>query len=278
MPKSKRERKSALTRVQKKNRANKDALVTKIRAALEEVHPLHLYVFSLRNQKNSVLKELREQWAGSRFFMGKNKVMQLALGRTPEEEERPGLAALARQLSGTRGLLATSKGPEEVAAFFADFTETHYARSGFRCKEHYKLAAGTLPADRCPHPMEPMLRRLGLPTKLVQGKVELLNEVHVARAGDVLTPEQCKILQIFGVKLAQFQVKLVAHWHDGAVSEMDGAEDSDDDEEEQAAGEDAEDEGIELRTAGGEFEPYMGGFADDDDEGMGGEDEEEMFS
>jgi hypothetical protein len=31
-----------------------------------------------------------------RFFLGKNKVMQLALGKTPEDEQKSGLANLAR--------------------------------------------------------------------------------------------------------------------------------------------------------------------------------------
>ena len=213
MPKSKRERKSALTQVQKKTRAVKDALVTKIRAAVESLP--YVYVFRVQNMKNTEMKTVREQWPGSKFFLGKNKVMQLALGKTPQDELKTGLSKLAAQISGSRGLLATDRPEKEVVQTLESVSEMHYARSGFICTESYKLAAGTLPADRCPHPMEPMLRKLGLPTKLTQGRIELLNDVNICRKGDVLTPEQCKLLQIFGVKMAKFTVEVLYMWKDG---------------------------------------------------------------
>lgn len=37
------------------------------------------------------MKEVREQWKPSRFFFGKNKVIAIGLGRTPEEEIEPDL-------------------------------------------------------------------------------------------------------------------------------------------------------------------------------------------
>lgn len=294
MPKSKRERKSALTQVKKKTRAVKDALVSKIRSAVEELP--FVYVFRVSNMKNSQMKAVREQWPNSKFFLGKNKVMQLAIGKSNEDEIKPGMAKLAQHVTGSRGLLATDRTEEEVAAALADVSEMHYARSGFTCTGNYKLAAGVLPTDRCPHPMEPMLRRLGLPTKLVQvrtetrrnrrtarrarqmrhplhtslmpflyppllycslclqGHIELLNEVNVCRAGDVLTPEQCKILQIFGVKLAKFNIEVLYLCKDGLVKELPAAS------EEEEAIEGDDEEGIELRTAGGDFEPFLGGF------------------
>lgn len=202
-----------------------------------------------------------------RFFLGKNKVMQLALGKTPEEEQKSGLAKLAQTISGTRGLLFTDKSQEEVSEYFGAYRAQHFARSGFQCTGNYKLAAGTLPADRCPHPMEPLLRKVGLPTKLVQGKVELLNDVNVAVKGDTLTPEQCKIMQIFGVKLAQFKLHLLYAWKDGQVSEVEGegAADADDDA-------DAGEEFQELRDLGGDAEPYV----EDEEDAAAGEDDEDM--
>lgn len=204
-------------------------------------------------------------WLSFRFFLGKNKVMQLALGKTPEEEQKSGLAKLAQTISGTRGLLFTDKSQEEVAEYFSTYRAQHFARSGFQCAGNYKLAAGTLPADRCPHPMEPLLRKVGLPTKLVQGKVELLNDVNVAVKGDTLTPEQCKIMQIFGVKLAQFKLHLLYAWKDGQVTEVEG-ENAAADEDEAAEGEEFQ----ELRDLGGDAEPYV------EEEDAAGEDDEDM--
>ena len=40
--------------------------------------------------------KVRSQWKSSRFFFGKNRVLQAALGRTEAEEYREGLAGLAK--------------------------------------------------------------------------------------------------------------------------------------------------------------------------------------
>ena len=46
--------------------------------------------------RNSKLKEVRGLWRHSRFFYGKNRVMQAALGRTEAEEYREGLSHVAK--------------------------------------------------------------------------------------------------------------------------------------------------------------------------------------
>ena len=46
-----------------------------------------LFVFSVDNMRNLHFKDVREKWAKhSTFFMGKNRVMALALGRDESEE------------------------------------------------------------------------------------------------------------------------------------------------------------------------------------------------
>lgn len=154
-------------------------------------------------------------------------------------------------ITGNRGLLFTNKPQSEVVEYFSQFSASHFARSGFECTGNYKLAEGALPADRCPHPMEPLLRKLGLPTELKMGKVLLRQDVNVAHKGDVLTPEQCKILQIFGVKLATFKIHLLYAFEEGVVTEIEGeagAKGGDADEEKDGEGDDA----IELRDVAGD--------------------------
>ena len=50
------------------------------------------------------------------------------------------------------------------------------------------------PLDQFSHSIEPYLRSLGLPTSLERGKVVLLQDHTVCEAGDILTPEQAKII------------------------------------------------------------------------------------
>lgn len=60
----------------------------------------HVYVFSFENMRNQKFKEFRDQLkSSSRFFLGSNKVMQVALGRSASDEIRPGLHKVSKVAS-----------------------------------------------------------------------------------------------------------------------------------------------------------------------------------
>ena len=98
--------------------------------------------------------------------MGRNKVMAVGLGRTPEAEIKPSLHKLAAGLAGSRGLLFTNETLESVKGWFAEHKKFCFARSGTVATETIVLPEG--PLDM-PHSMEPQLRQLGLPTRLKDG-------------------------------------------------------------------------------------------------------------
>lgn len=218
MPKSRRDRPVSLTKVKPKGRQVKDRLVASIRDCLSNFS--HVYVFETINQQNRRMKEIRDEWAGSRFFLGKNRVMQSALGRDDSSELVPGASAIGQFLAGPRGLLFTEKPRDEVMQYFDSFSDIHYARSGCVAEETFTLEEGPLPIEYCPHPIEPQLRKLGLPTKLHGGVIQLLKDVVVCSQGDILTPEQCNILKIFHKPMATFKIAVVAHLHDGQVESL----------------------------------------------------------
>lgn len=70
--------------------------------------------------------------------------------------------------------------------------------------------------------MEPQLRQLGLPTTLKKGVVTLLSDYEVCKEGDVLTPEQARILKLFGYEMAEFKVTIRYMWdaQSGRFQEM----------------------------------------------------------
>ncbi|XP_009323525.1 PREDICTED: mRNA turnover protein 4 homolog [Pygoscelis adeliae] len=95
--------------------------------------------------------------------------------------------------------------------------------------------------------MEPQLRQLGLPTALKKGVVTLLSDYEVCKEGDVLTPEQARVLgassgtkKLFGYEMAEFKVTIKFLWNsetgdfqklvgDTAAAEEEEEEDGDDD-------------------------------------------------
>ncbi len=76
------------------------------------------------------------------------------------------------------------------------------------------------------HSVEPNLRKLGVPTRLVKGRVEVEAEegFEVCREGEVLGSGQTTLLKMFGVAMAEFSVGVRA-WLDrekGNVTVVEG--------------------------------------------------------
>ncbi|KAJ3082181.1 mRNA turnover 4 [Quaeritorhiza haematococci] len=224
MPKSKRSKIVSLTKTQKKpGRERKDTLFTQIRECVETY--AHIFVFSIDNMRTTFFKDVREEWkTNSRFFLGKNKVIAKALGLTPEEAYRDNLHLLAQKLEGQVGILFTNADVEQVKSYFSTFRSNDYARSGFIATETVTIPAGPVTrgpdAEKFPHNMEPQLRALGMPTKLVVGVVTLDRDYTICEEGDTLTPEQAQLLKHFYNQMAVFHVDLLYHWTDGTFTEL----------------------------------------------------------
>ena len=312
----------ALTKTKKRGHERKDRLLSAIRESVS-LFPL-AFVFELQSPRNVKFKQLREEWTGSKFFHGKNRVMQVALGRTTEEEQREGIHKLApvsssaagrhcqqavrplslqradasvlparsvhhrppwpslhrhQQGGGARVSEESSRRSSRCPAlppfavspplllpsarrFFSSFSHPHYARSGCVAPRSFTLSAGPLPSDIAPHPLEPTLRKLGLPTRLQQSVVELLSDVVVCREGDVLTPEQCRLLQIFQQQMAVMRVRMVAVW-EAATGEVEEVAD------------DGGGDGGELGASGAQGGKQQAAASEMATEGAGAEEEED---
>lgn len=214
MPRSKRARKVNLTNTKSKGRALKTELVGRIRDAVEEFE--HLYVFSFENMRSNLFKSLRQELSSSRIFLGKNKVMALALGHNEADEYMPELYHIGNDLSGQRGLLFTNSGPEEVQALFDKWRASDFARGGMVAPRTVVLPRGSL--TTMIHSMIDPLRKLGLSVTLKRGVVTLDEDTHLCKEGEELTPEQARLLKLFEHKLAEFKLSMVSHWAEGVYT------------------------------------------------------------
>ncbi|XP_040182723.1 mRNA turnover protein 4 homolog [Rana temporaria] len=208
MPKSKRDKKVSLTKTTKKGLAVKQNLIEELRKCVDTYK--YLFVLSVGNMRNQKLKDVRNAWKHSRLFFGKNKVMAVALGRGPSDEYKDNLHQLCKCLKGEVGLLFTDRTQEEVKEWFDKFQEIDFARAGTKATFSVALDAG--PLEQFTHSMEPQLRQLGLPTALKKGVVTLLSDYEVCKDKDTLTPEQARLLKLFGYQMAEFKVTLKAMW------------------------------------------------------------------
>uniref|UniRef100_A0A4W4FTM9 Ribosome assembly factor mrt4 n=1 Tax=Electrophorus electricus TaxID=8005 RepID=A0A4W4FTM9_ELEEL len=209
MPKSKRDKKVSLTKTAKKGLEAKQNLIEELRKCVDTYR--YLFVFSVENTRNNKLKDVRAAWKHSRFFFGKNKVMMIALGKGPTDEYKDNLHKVSEFLKGEVGVLFTNKTKEEVIEYFDCVKETDYARAGNVAEMAVTLDEG--PLEQFTHSMEPQLRQLGLPTALKKGVVTLLQDYEVCKEGDVLTPEQARILKLFGIEMSEFKVSIKCMWN-----------------------------------------------------------------
>lgn len=161
--------------------------------------------------RNTLLKEVRGEWKDSRFFFGKNRIMQLGLGATESTEVEKDLHKLSQRITNQCGLLFTSRAKEAVQKWFSNYSAVDYARSGFRATETVTIDKG--PQDEFCHSIEPHIRKLGLPSKLDKGIVVLYKDYTVCKKGQILTPEQAKILKLIAKPIATFKLTPKCYWN-----------------------------------------------------------------
>lgn len=187
MPKSRRNKVLALTKTKKKGREAKESLIEQIHSSLESFK--FCYVLSFENMRTGPFKKIQNQMRDSKFFIGKNKVMQVALGKHPEDEAADNSHVLSQYLRGQVCILFTNKAEKELQKEIESHRDPDYAKAGTKATYTVFLQKGKEALDAYGHGMETHLRQLGLPTKLNMQKIELLADTFVCREGEELSVE-----------------------------------------------------------------------------------------
>ncbi|THH14140.1 hypothetical protein EW146_g6161 [Bondarzewia mesenterica] len=260
MPKSKRQKLVSLTKVSKKTKEHKGAQITELQKHVEKWK--YCWLFEVGNMRNAHLQTVRNLWkdtldSSARIFFGRGAVMAKALGKTPEEEHRPGLAKLSVQIKGQVGLLFTDTEPTEVIEWFKDFRQLEFARQGNRAARTVIIPAGPImqhhsdPPEPFPHNEEPQLRKLGLTTVMKKGVPSLHVPHKLCEKGKPLTSEQAQLLKLIGEKMVEFRVGLKARWDaaTGEVVQIDDPAFSLDDVEQQAEADEDGNDAMTIETS-----------------------------
>lgn len=243
MPSSKRNRVVPTSQTKK----NRKELVRRLHSSIQSlaVEYRYIFVFDVMNMRNTFIKQVRTDFSDSRIVMGKTKVMMVALGKDEETEVVPGVNQLEPYVKGEVGLLFTNQDVRDVEEYFEGFANLDFARSGTEAQMEVRIPSGEIYTqyavdggedDPLPIQIEPQLRKLGVPTRIKQGKV-VLEEVAegamdddegylVCREGDVLDSRQTSILKILGVRMSEFKMGLRAVYDksSASVKELGGTE------------------------------------------------------
>eukprot|EP01126_Amoeba_proteus_P063383 TRINITY_DN8737_c0_g1_i4.p1 TRINITY_DN8737_c0_g1~~TRINITY_DN8737_c0_g1_i4.p1 ORF type:complete len:222 (-),score=29.13 TRINITY_DN8737_c0_g1_i4:256-921(-) len=206
MPKSKRAKVVSLTKTKKKGKESKQELIKDIGQSLLKYNTI--FVLYPQNQRNNRLKELRLQFRSSRFYFGKNKVIRKAFELHSGQKE--GLDKFCQAIVGNCGLLFTNEPVEKMKAFFQTYSVQDYPRTGFVATKDVSIPTGIL--EHYPASLELRFRSLGVPTKLTNGQIEVLGDFSVCREGEVLSPDQARLLILLEEKMSQFRIQLLCSW------------------------------------------------------------------
>lgn len=220
MPKSARNKVVSLTQTDKKGRENKERIADELRKSLDQYN--YVWILDVENMRNQFLQQIRQDWDGSRIMFGKTKLLQAVMGRNVEDEYLENLHKFSSLLKGSVGLLFTNEEPTVVKDYFETFEQKDFARSGTEAPLTFEIPAGIVYAtggqmpveDDVPiaHSLESTLRNLGMPTRLVAGKVELTDPFTVCTEGETLDSKKASLLKQFGVACATFKVHLLGRY------------------------------------------------------------------
>lgn len=153
--------------------------------------------------------------------------MSRALGSDPSSAVAENIHLLSPHISGSVALLFTNRTPTEIKEYFSTFTPVDFARAGAVANRTFVIppgvvyaTGGAVPAEHdvpLGHTIEPELRRLGVPTRMVRGKV-VLGDVDgqtgegytVCKEGETLDSRQTRLLKLFDQCLSEFKVRVLA--------------------------------------------------------------------
>ena len=212
-----------MTQTEKRStRDHKSKYIEEVREAVDK-HEC-IYLFSYENMRSSKFKNVRLDFRGtdddgssSRIFLGKNKLLQIALGRSPEEEYADNLHHLTKRIhGGSVGLLLTSRDKKFVEDYFSNLQEPDFARAGSTANREVRISSEEL--SNFPVSMMEQFRKCGMPVEIKMGKIILRDEkdsYRICKENEVLSADKCKLLVLLGFKLSTFKVELVCRWSGG---------------------------------------------------------------
>lgn len=221
MPRSKRSKLVTLAQTDKKTRENKTRIFDEVRSALDEFK--YVWVLKLDDVRTPVLQDIRSDWTGSKLILGKRRVLEKALGDSPEDEYKDNLHKLSKLTTGVCGLLLTNETVETVQAYFSAYTKQDYSRAKSKAPIDFTIPegivysrGGQIPYEEdvpMSHSLEETLRnKLKIPTRIKAGKITISEPYVVCTKGDTLDVRQALILKQFGIAASEFKVPTLAYY------------------------------------------------------------------
>jgi len=196
-----------------KKRLRKEAYAEKLRTLLNEYKNILICVVDNvgSNQMQKVRLALRGQAV---LLMGKNTVMRKVI--TQEAEKNPKLSALLDNITGNIGFVFTNGDLNKCRSTIQENKVPAAAKSGTMAPIDVFVPPGPTGLDPG---QTAFFQALQIPTKIARGSIEIINKVHLVKAGEKVTLSHVALLQKLNIRPFHYGMIVTHAFEDGAVYE-----------------------------------------------------------
>ena len=181
------------------------------------VHDIEHYpivgVLNLENLPAQQLQVMRSMLKskGVKLSMARKKLLYLALSQSKKKH----LDQLSAKIKGMPALLFTKENPFALNSLILKNKSEAPAKAGQAAPRDIVVKAG--PTSFAPGPIISELAAVGIKTKVNAGKLEIIQDVVVAKEGDAISAKLAETLKRLDIKPMEIGLNLVAVWEDGLI-------------------------------------------------------------
>jgi len=193
--------------------ARKNAYIDKLKGYMKSC-PKVLIVQS-DNVGSKQMQEIRHALRGKAYvLMGKNSMMRVALNQFQEAHEEIDMSGLLEIVKGNIGFIFCKSEPEEVRKIVLANKVPSAAKAGVLAPVDVTIPAG--PTNLDPSQTN-FFQALNIATKIVKGQIEIVNDVHIIKAGVKVQMSEQVLLQKLHVNPFSYSLKTNYIYENGNV-------------------------------------------------------------
>ena len=148
---------------------------------------------------------------GVKLSMARKNLLYLALSQSKKKD----LDQLTAKIKGMPALLFTTENPFALNSLIMKNKSEAPAKAGQTAPRDIIVKAGQ--TSFAPGPIISELAAVGIKTKVTAGKLEIIQDVTVAKEGDAISAKLAETLKRLDIKPMEVGLNLVAVWEDGLV-------------------------------------------------------------
>ncbi len=192
---------------------NKKQLVQKLTKDIQDSPIVGLVNFENlpAQQLQGMRAMLREK--NVKIIMARKKLLKLALTQSKKEH----IEQLIEKIKGLPALIFTESNPFTLYSMIQKNKSEAPAKAGQTSPKEIIIKAGA--TNFAPGPIISELAAVGIKTKVENGKLAIIDDVTVAKEGDVITQKLAETLKRLDIKPMEVGLDLVAVWENGTVFE-----------------------------------------------------------